>query len=122
MHRDLDLLARKEPTPTPAGHARHAPDVVRTWAVLAGFAILFGTCLYRRIRHPDWSGGQALAALWPVYLAGVVSICSGWLFKDGSVVGAALAGWRPFLPFTSPRRASKKAQPCGGTRRPRSIA
>jgi hypothetical protein len=121
MHGDFDLLKRKEPTPTPADGARRLQDVARTWAVLGGFLILFGTCLYRRIRHPDWTGGQALAALWPLYLAGVVSICSGWLLKDGAVAGAAMAGWRPFLHFTYPRRASKKAQACGGTPRSRSI-
>jgi len=58
--------------------------LVRAWGVAAGSLLLSGACLYRRIRHPDWTGGQAVAVLWPVYLVGVLSIFSGWIFRDAN--------------------------------------
>lgn len=76
-----DLLKRMS-TRAPQEKERHPLYVVRAWGVVAGSLILLSACLYRRIRHPDWTGGQAVAGLWPVYLVGIVSICSGWLFRD----------------------------------------
>jgi hypothetical protein len=90
----LDLLKRMT-VRTPRNQERHPLYLVRAWGVAAGSLILLGACLYRRIKHPDWTGGQAVAALWPVYLIAVVSICSGWLFRDANEAlrtPAALAG------------------------------
>ena len=54
-------------------------------AVVAGALFLLGACLYRRIWHPEWTGGQALAALWPLYLTAASSIYLGWRFnRSGS--------------------------------------
>jgi hypothetical protein len=39
-------------------------------AALIGGLLLFGVCGFRRIIHPDWSGLQALATFWPLYLTG----------------------------------------------------
>ncbi len=47
-------------------------------AAVFGALLLFAACGYRRIWHPDWSGGQALAALWPVYVVGCVPILARW--------------------------------------------
>jgi hypothetical protein len=79
----LDLLERMT-VRTPRNQERHPLYLVRAWGVAAGSLILLGACLYRRIKHPDWTGGQAVAALWPVYLVAVASICSGWLFRDAN--------------------------------------
>ena len=90
----LDLL-RRMTVRTPHDRQRQPLYLVRAWGVAAGSLILMGACLYRRIRHPDWTGGQAVAVLWPVYLVGVGSICSGWLFRDATETlrtPAALAG------------------------------
>jgi hypothetical protein len=47
-------------------------------AAVFGALLLFAACGYRRFWHPDWSGGQALAALWPVYVVGCVPILVRW--------------------------------------------
>jgi len=90
----LDLLKRMT-IRAPQDPERHPLYLVRAWGVAAGSLILLGACLYRRIKHPDWTGGQAVAVLWPVYMVGAFSICSGWLFRDGNKTlrtPAALAG------------------------------
>lgn len=97
MTSDIDLSERTEPTQTSQGQERRSQDLVRAWAVAAGSLILLGACLYRRIRHPDWTGGQALASLWAVYLAGAVSICGGWLCDDPGMAGDAIVRWRRFF-------------------------
>jgi hypothetical protein len=97
MTSDIDLSGRTEQTQTTQGQERRSQDLVRAWAVAAGSLILLGACLYRRIRHPDWTGGQALTALWAVYLAGAVSICGGWLCNDPGMAGDAIVRWRRFL-------------------------
>jgi hypothetical protein len=43
--------------------------------------LLSGTCLYRRVWHPDWTGAQALHAFWPLYLAAGLSIFLSWRFS-----------------------------------------
>jgi len=49
---------------------------------LVGALVLAGACVYRRVWRPDWTGGEALEALWPFYVAGAVSVASRWLVKD----------------------------------------
>jgi hypothetical protein len=46
-----------------------------------GVAALLGASLYRRWLHPDWTGAQALAALWPVYIAGAISVLHRLVFQ-----------------------------------------
>jgi len=90
----LDLLKRMT-MKAAQDQKRHPLYLVRAWGVAAGSSILLGACLYRRIRHPDWTGGQAVAVLWPMYVVGVVSICGGWLLRDANKTlrtPAALAG------------------------------
>jgi len=50
-------------------------------AAVAGATLLFGACAYRRIWHPQWSGGEALAALWPFYAIGGGAIFVRWLLS-----------------------------------------
>src|SRR5215467_155067 len=90
----LDLLKRMT-IRAPQDPERHPLYLARAWGVAAGSLILLCACLYRRIKHPDWTGGQAVAVLWPVYIIGAFSICSGWLFRDANKTlrtPAALAG------------------------------
>jgi hypothetical protein len=97
MPSDIDLHECEARTQASRGREHRSQGLVRAWAVAAGSLILLGVCLYRRIRHPDWTGGQALAALWAVYLAGAVSICGGWLCHDPSMAGDAIVRWRRFF-------------------------
>jgi len=59
-----------------------AQEILGITVATVGTLILFGACLYRRLRHPDWTGGQALEAFWPLYIAGALSICIGWFLND----------------------------------------
>src|SRR5215831_16372199 len=105
MTSDIDLSERTERTQTSQGQERCSQDLVRAWAVAAGSLILLGACLYRRIRHPDWTGGQAVAVLWPMYVVGVLSICGGWLLRDANKTlrtPAALAGKAGFVSRIDP--------------------
>jgi hypothetical protein len=52
-----------------------------TSAIAVGGLMLLGSCLYRPIFHPDWTAAEALAALWPFYLAGALSLALGWLIE-----------------------------------------
>jgi hypothetical protein len=47
-------------------------------AAVLGALLLFAACGYRRIWHPDWSGAEALAAIWPVYVVGCIPILVRW--------------------------------------------
>jgi hypothetical protein len=82
----LNLLKRITPK-TPQDQERYPLYLMRAWGAAVGSLILLGACLYRRMRHTDWTGGQAVAVLWPVYLVGALSICSGWLFREASATG-----------------------------------
>lgn len=75
---DVDRLGSEEP-PRPS---RRTLDFLYISVATAGTLVLLGACLYRRLRHPEWTGGQALQVLWPFYLAGALSICTAWLFND----------------------------------------
>ena len=108
MPSDIDLHEREARTQASRGREHRSQNLVRAWAVAAGSLILLGVCLYRRIRHPDWTGGQALAALWAVYLAGAVSICGGWLCHDPSMAGDAIVRWRRFFSASMASIASRR--------------
>lgn len=79
---NLDQLDRKQPQGPTQPQLRRAQELLCISVASAGTLVLLGACLYRRLRHPEWTGGQALTALWPFYLAGALSICTGWLFSD----------------------------------------
>jgi hypothetical protein len=119
MHGDRDLLKRMR-TRTPHDQQRHPLYHVRAWGVVAGSLILLSVCLYRRMRHPDWTGGQAVAVLWPVYLVGIVSICSGWLFRDANGMlrtpAAPTAKAGPTLIARDIKRVARYAREVGGMR------
>jgi hypothetical protein len=78
---NLDVMDRKEVARPSQLQWLRAPHFLCISIATAGTLALLGACLYRRLRHPEWTGGQALQALWPIYLAGVSSICIGWLFN-----------------------------------------
>jgi hypothetical protein len=77
-----DRLGRKKQARPSQVQRQRAPYLLRVSVATAGTAILLGACLYRRVWHPEWTGGQALEALWPIYLAGSASICAAWLFGN----------------------------------------
>jgi len=79
---NLNRLDRKEQARPSQLQRQRALDILWVWAASAGTLVLLGACLYRRLRHPEWTGGQALQVLWPFYLAGAMSICVGWIFSD----------------------------------------
>jgi hypothetical protein len=67
-------------------HVRHLLTVS---AMIAGAVFLLGACLYRRVWHPEWTGGQALAGLWPFYLVAALSIYFGWRFHQSGTTDHA---------------------------------
>jgi len=105
MHGDLDLLKRVELTGAPQDQDHRALHLVRFWGVAVGSLILLGACLYRRVKHPDWTGAQALAILWPIYLVAGISICSGWLFSNATMTDGGIVKWCRFFYSTFARRA-----------------
>ena len=52
-----------------------------TLAVVAGGMGMLSGCLYRFAAHPEWSAREALEILWPLYLAGALSLLLGWLIE-----------------------------------------
>ena len=107
MHSDLDLLKRMELSGAPHDQDHCALHPVRFWGVAVGSLILLGACLYRRIGHPDWTGAQAVAAFWPIYLVAGVSICSGWLFGDATMTGGGIVKWCRFFYRTFARARAR---------------
>jgi hypothetical protein len=69
----LDTASATPVRPQSGPHTRRAGRRMDAAAVLGGL-LLFGIGGYRRLWHPDWSGGQALVTLWPLYLAGAAPI------------------------------------------------
>jgi hypothetical protein len=61
--------------------SRGLRERLTTLAVVAGGLSLLGACLFRYVARPDWSAGEALEALWPLYLAGALSLVLGWLVE-----------------------------------------
>ena len=61
--------------------SRWLREQVVTLVIVAGGAGLLGACLYRYVAYPDWTAGEALEALWPLYLAGALSLVLGWLIE-----------------------------------------
>ncbi len=62
--------------------SRWLREQLATLAIVAGGLGLLGACLYRHIARPEWTASEALGALWPLYLAGALSLVLGWLI-DG---------------------------------------
>jgi len=59
--------------------SRWLREQLATLAIVAGGLGLLGACLYRHIARPEWTPSEALGALWPLYLAGALSLLLGWL-------------------------------------------
>jgi hypothetical protein len=52
-----------------------------TLAVVAGGMGMLSGCIYRFVAHPEWSARESLEVLWPLYLAGALSLLLGWLME-----------------------------------------
>jgi hypothetical protein len=61
------------------GARRALIDLVITLLIVIGGVLMIGGCIYPILFRPDWTSAQALEALWPYYLAGVVTLALGWL-------------------------------------------
>jgi hypothetical protein len=51
--------------------------VAATLIVLGGF-LTIGGLVYRVFVQPEWTFGEALYTLWPVFLVGTASLMLGW--------------------------------------------
>lgn len=58
---------------------RRLREQLVTFVIVAGGIGLLGACVLRYVAYPDWTAGEALEALWPLYLAGALSLMLGWL-------------------------------------------
>jgi hypothetical protein len=56
-------------------------EQVATFVIVAGGIGLLGACVYRYVAHPGWTAGEALETLWPLYVAGALSLVLGWLIE-----------------------------------------
>jgi F0F1-type ATP synthase assembly protein I len=54
-------------------------DLVAAVLVIVGGLLVIGGGTYRVFVRPEWTSEQALDALWPFFLAGVVTVMLGWL-------------------------------------------
>ena len=61
--------------------SRWLREQVVTLVIVAGGIGLLGACVFRYVAYPDWTAGEALEALWPLYLAGALSLVLGWLIE-----------------------------------------
>jgi hypothetical protein len=61
--------------------SRRLREQLVTLVTVAGGIALLGACVYRSVAHPEWTAGEALDALWPLYLAGALSLVVGWLME-----------------------------------------
>jgi hypothetical protein len=77
----LGQIEREKWLRLPSLKSRRMQELLIGSAVIAGALCLLGACAYRRVWHPEWTGGQALQALWPFYLAAALSIYCGWRFN-----------------------------------------
>jgi hypothetical protein len=61
--------------------SRWLREQVVTLMIVGGGIALLGACVYRYVAYPNWTAGEALEALWPLYLAGALSLVLGWLIE-----------------------------------------
>lgn len=81
QHNSLNPINREKWLSLPVLEWHRTRHFLTVSAVVAGALFLLGACLYRRVWHPEWTGGQALAVFWPLYLAAASSIFFGWRFN-----------------------------------------
>jgi hypothetical protein len=62
--------------------SRWLRDEAVTLAIVAGGMGLLTGCVYRFAAHPEWSAREAMEILWPLYLAGALSLLLGWLMEQ----------------------------------------
>jgi hypothetical protein len=82
QHSSLNQIARGKKLRALLRERHRERHILAVSAMLAGALITLGACLYRRVWHPEWVGGQALQALWPFYIAAALSLYFGWRLSD----------------------------------------
>ncbi|HEY7552222.1 MAG TPA: hypothetical protein VH913_22190 [Hyphomicrobiaceae bacterium] len=73
-----------------AGAGKASVDLVAAVLILIGGFLIFGAFIFRVFIHPEWTTGEALAALWPFLAVGTAILTLGWLI-DRTVAPAAVA-------------------------------
>jgi hypothetical protein len=63
----------------PAAARRALIDLAASLLIIAGGALLVGGWAYRVFVRPHMPWGEAMALLWPIFLAGAVALLAGWL-------------------------------------------
>jgi len=53
-------------------------DLVAALLIVIGGLLMIGGCVYRVFVQPEWTFEEAGHALWPFFLAGIVSLTLGW--------------------------------------------
>jgi hypothetical protein len=62
-----------------AGAGKASVDLVAAVLILIGGFLIFGAFIFRVFIHPEWTTGEALAALWPFLAVGAAVLTLGWL-------------------------------------------
>jgi hypothetical protein len=62
-----------------AGTGKASVDLVAAVLILIGGFLIFGAFIFRVFIHPEWTSGEALAALWPFLTVGAAILTLGWL-------------------------------------------
>src|SRR5262249_583635 len=60
----------------------HVRGFVAISLAIVGTLLLAGAFFYHRLWHPDWTGVQALQALWLCYLAAAMAIYLSWRLSE----------------------------------------
>ena len=99
----LDTVRAAHALARPRWRMLRASRLVDVAALLGGL-VLFGVCGYRRLWHPEWSGLQALANLWPLYVIGGAPIVAWWVGWLRASAAPAVSRAGASTPSTPPRR------------------
>lgn len=74
-----DARGRSHLIATSTATGKAAVDLVAALLIVLGGLLIVGGGIYRVFIRPEWTSEQALAALWPCFLAGAVTLMLGWL-------------------------------------------
>ena len=61
-----------------AATGKESMGLVAAGLFVFGGLLMFGGMVYRVFVQPEWSFEEAGLALWPYFLAGIVSLTLGW--------------------------------------------
>jgi hypothetical protein len=89
---------------TGTNETAHHPQLIGVFAdraAVLGGLLLFAICGYRRIWHPEWSGAEAMAMLWPVYVVGGLPILTRWAIAQSW--GLRTAEWAMAVAYRNRR-------------------